>query len=281
LTIGTAMAISGAAASPNMGYHSSPVLSFLLTLFNARLGWWLGTPGKYGQETYKLESPAFALQPLLAEAFGRTDRTHPYVYASDGGHFENLGLYEMVRRRCRFILVVDAGADPACSYEDLSGAIRKVRSDMGISIEVPDEAQRGIFSRSNTPVHQHGGRPPELRIAFLGTIRYSDVDAKESPLTAAVRQKYDGVLVYIKPAFYNTKEPLDVVNYANTHTTFPHETTADQFFSESQFESYRALGLFAVGRMCETIEGRPGTPFQRFLASVRTYVNAAPAREAV
>src|SRR5215467_4313989 len=143
------MAISGAAASPNMGYHSSPVLTFILTLFNARLGWWLGNPGKAGGSTYRQESPFWALRPLFAEALGQTDEDHPYVYASDGGHFENLGLYEMVRRRCRFIVVVDAGADPKCEYEDLSGAIRKIRSDMGISIDVPDAKERLIYPRSS------------------------------------------------------------------------------------------------------------------------------------
>src|SRR5262249_32138681 len=79
LTLGTAMAISGAAASPNMGYHSSPVLTFLMTLFNARLGWWLGNPGPAGNRTYFRDSPRWALRPLLAEAFGETDKTHPYV----------------------------------------------------------------------------------------------------------------------------------------------------------------------------------------------------------
>ena len=129
-----AMAISGAAASPNMGYHSSPIVTFLMTLFNARLGWWLGNPGQTGQDSFRRESPKWALQPLFAEAFGWTDEHHPYVYVSDGGHFDNLGLYEMVRRRCQTIVVVDAGADPTCGFEDLSAAIRKIRSDMGIPI---------------------------------------------------------------------------------------------------------------------------------------------------
>ena len=88
LPLGTAMEISGAAIASNMSYRSSPVLSFLLTLFNARLGWWLRNPGEHGKKTYQLESPMFALRPLLAEAFGQTDRTHPYalgLFAVDEG----------------------------------------------------------------------------------------------------------------------------------------------------------------------------------------------------
>lgn len=109
IALGTAMAISGAAVSPNMGYHSSPSISLLLALFNVRLGWWLGNPGKNGCETYQTEGPKWAAKPLFYEAFGQTTDESRYVYLSDGGHFENLGLYEMVRRRCRFIVVIDAG----------------------------------------------------------------------------------------------------------------------------------------------------------------------------
>ena len=109
ITLGTAMAISGAAVSPNMGYYSSPSISLLLAFFNVRLGWWLGNPGWQGNNSYATEGPDFAIKPLLQEAFGLTTDDKRYVYLSDGGHFEDLGLYEMVRRRCRFIVVVDAG----------------------------------------------------------------------------------------------------------------------------------------------------------------------------
>ncbi len=84
LSLGTALAISGAAASPNMGYHSSSAVTFLLALFNIRLGWWLGNPGTAGARTYTQASPTVSVGPLLAEAFGLTDARHPYVYLSDG-----------------------------------------------------------------------------------------------------------------------------------------------------------------------------------------------------
>ena len=84
------MAISGAAASPNMGYNSSPIITFLMTLFNVRLGWWLGNPGPKGERTYSHDGPSFAIRPLVNEAFGVTTDDRKYVYLSDGGHFENL-----------------------------------------------------------------------------------------------------------------------------------------------------------------------------------------------
>src|SRR5205807_2018364 len=130
ISLGTAMAISGAAASPNMGYHSSPLLTFLMTFFNARLGWWLANPGYPGEGLWSERGPRSALLSLFAEAAGETDDENQYIYLSDGGHFENLALYEMVLRRCMTIVVVDAGADPEYQFEDLANAIRKIRVDL-------------------------------------------------------------------------------------------------------------------------------------------------------
>src|SRR5207244_4535223 len=144
ISLGSAITISGAAASPNMGYHSSPLVTFILTLLNVRLGAWLGNPGKAGDHTFQLGYPKSSVQPIIDEAFGLTNDTSPYVYLSDGGHFENLGLYEMVLRRCHYIVVIDAGEDPQCSFADLGEAVRKIRIGLGISIEFD---QIDIFPR--------------------------------------------------------------------------------------------------------------------------------------
>ncbi len=252
ISLGTAMAISGAAASPNMGYHSSAVVGLLMTLFNARLGWWLGNPGSAGEKTYDQDGPFWALKPLIAEALGLTDDQSSYVYLSDGGHFENLGLYEMVQRRCHFIVVSDAGCDEKCSYEDLGNAIRKIRIDMGIPIEF--NLPINIFPRS---ANQTGGQ-----YCALACIRYSCVDGA---------QARDGILVYIKPSFYGN-EPRDVYNYAIAHSSFPHESTADQFFSESQFESYRMLGSHILETICG--EGQHAIDFDQFVGLVARHLRS-------
>ncbi len=108
LTLGTAMAISGAAVNPNMGYYTSPGISFLMTLFNVRLGWWLANPANEKID-HSLTGPANSLLPLVREMFGLTSENSPWLLLSDGGHFDNTGLYEMVRRHCPFIVVVDGG----------------------------------------------------------------------------------------------------------------------------------------------------------------------------
>jgi hypothetical protein len=229
ISLGTAMTISGAAASPNMGYHSSPAVTFLMTLFNARLGWWLGNPGVYGRKTYNTASPRFAVWPMIEEAFGLTDNTRPYVYLSDGGHFDNLGLLEMVLRRCHLIVVCDAGRDPACTFEDMANAIRKVRIDLGVPIERIEKFE--IYSKTSGKVGKY---------CAIGEIDYRSVDGEGAE---------NGTLIYIKPCFYGD-EPIDVFHYAHSSKDFPHESTADQFFSESQWESYRMLGYHTMREIC-------------------------------
>lgn len=228
ISLGTAMAISGAAASPNMGYHSSPSITLLLALFNVRLGWWLGNPGAEGESTYKEEGPLTAIRPLVEETFGLTTDEKPWVYLSDGGHFENLGLYEMVRRRCRFIVAIDAGCDPNFAFEDLGNAVRKIFIDLGVRIEF-----QGLNLLRNRPGDKEDG--DSIPYHAIGRVHYAAADGADCK---------DGWVLYIKPAIHFSRfEGAGVRSYATANKTFPHETTGDQWFTESQFESYRALGL--------------------------------------
>jgi hypothetical protein len=233
ISLGTALAISGAAASPNMGYHSAPAVTFLLAFFNVRLGWWLGNPGDAGRNTFDCSCPRIAVRPLLAETFGLTDAANPYVYLSDGGHFENLGLYEMVLRRCHYIVVSDGSCDTDRAFTDLGNAIRKIRIDLGIDIEIQTELLEIQAGTAMSGAH-----------FALGLIRYDRVDHGATA----------GLLIYLKPSLTGN-EPADVIEYANGHEEFPHEPTADQFFDEAQFESYRALGF----HIAEKIFTRPIT----------------------
>ena len=242
ISLGTAVTISGAAASPEAGYNSSPSISFLMALFNARLGCWLGNPGAPGDATFPRSGPRGGVTPVLSEMFGLTTDRSPYVFLSDGGHFDNLGLYSMVLRRCRLILVSDAGCDPERTFEDLGNAIRKIRIDLGVPIEFGDD--RPAF----------GQGVATARDSFQGwavaRIRYSLVDRPAGSLDSD--DEYDGVLIYLKPTLAGG-EPVDVVSYACRREAFPHESTTDQFFVESQFESYRSLGAFQAERMCQAL----------------------------
>ena len=163
ITLGTALAISGALANPNQGYNSSTLVAFIMTLFNLRLGWWLGNPSRHGARTWDRSGPIHAALPLFNEALGTTNESYAYVNLSDGGHFDNLGLYEMVLRRCRHIVVVDAGCDDAYVFEDLGNALRKIRIDLGISIDI----------RAVSPKKEGA----QASYYALGTIRYSNATA--------------------------------------------------------------------------------------------------------
>ncbi len=233
ISAGTAIAISGAAANPNMGYHSSPAMTFLMTFFNVRLGWWLGNPNadcganRVNDAVYREHSPRNGLLQLLKELFGMTDASSDWIHLSDGGHFENLGLYEMIIRRCKFILVCDAGADPKREFEDLGNAIRKIRIDLKVEIEPVKETLRRIGPRTTTKGIGHA----IFRVHYPGGL--------------------EGTLLYLKPSLYEDEDglPRDVVQYAKASKDFPHESTVDQFFSESQFESYRALGRYQLEKV--------------------------------
>src|SRR5262249_22750788 len=157
--------------------------------------------------------------PLVWELLGSTDERGAYVHLSDGGHFENLGVYELIRRRCRYILVVDAAEDTTDTSESLANLIRLCRTDFGVRIDIdttPLRRGEGGFSRWHCAV---------------GTIHYDDVDP------GAVT----GTLVYLRSTLTGD-EPADLRQYAASHADFPHRTTADQFFDEAEFESYRGLG---------------------------------------
>lgn len=244
MKLGTAVGISGAAFSSNMGYHSSSPVALILTLFNVRLGWWLGNPKS--DSTYRLDNPRTSLKVLLAEALGFTTTDHSYIYLSDGGHFDNLGLYEMVLRRCRRIVVSDAGADEKFVFDDLGMAIRKIYIDFGIRVVID---RVGLYPRSTPKADRD-----DPKYCAVGRILYSEVDKGAA----------DGEFVYFKPAFYGD-EPRDIYNYASTNEAFPHQSTLDQFFSESQLESYRGLGEYAVNQVC----GVTGTSAQQEAARQR------------
>lgn len=222
IALSNAITISGAAASPNAGYHSSPSVAFLLTVFNVRLGSWFQNPRR--PDAWRRPGPLSSLKPLLSELFGLSNDRSAFVYLSDGGHFENLGIYELVRRRCRFIVACDASCDPKYEFEDLGNAIRKCRIDLDVDIEIDTSAMR--------PDGDHG---LARHHCALGVVRYDRADPRESV----------GYLLYIK-ASVSGDEPQDVEQYRAEHREFPHQRTSDQFFDEPQFETYRQLGLHVM-----------------------------------
>ena len=247
--LGTATAISGAAASPNMGYHTSPATAFFMALFDVRLGWWMGNPRH--TKKWKSTGPALGLGYLLSEVLANSDQQRSYVYLSDGGHFENLAVYELIRRRCRLIVACDADADGAYQFTDLLSLIEKARTDFGVRIELKYQDIQPVAGSCECP-----------QSCVVGTVYYDPNDDKDC-----------GTLILLKASMpvrsaapcssSDRRLPDDVWRYSDQHKTFPHESTADQWFDELQFESYRALGEYIAGQASERIGDAMDTTLAR------------------
>jgi hypothetical protein len=241
MTLGTALAISGAAASPNMGSKTpSAALTMWLAFLNVRLGFWAPTPNRS-----RWRSPQPRLWPfyLLAECLSQTNDLGSYCYLTDGGHFDNTGLYALVERGCRYIVVVDCGADPKPTFSDIGDAIRRCRIDFGAEIEVPVQP----FKRDDDGLSQSH--------CVVGRIRYSRAHA--AVLGWDQQADRHGIVVWIKPAV-RQKDPADVRQYALENDDFPQQTTGDQWFDEAQFESYRRLGRESVRALLRDVKPQTG-----------------------
>ncbi len=212
------MAVSGAAVSPQMGSATKPGLAVLMALLNVRLGQWLPNPA-----VHLRAGLVFWHYFFLKELFSLTDENDWYVFVSDGGHFDNTGLYGLLERRCKTIIAVDCGADPTRKFEDIANIMRKARIDFGIDIQLDLGKLHG------------DGTSPRAAAGFqVGKIVYPPNQGDVGG---------EGRLVYIKPTMSeDLHESEDLLEYARNHLTFPQETTGDQFFDEGQFESYRELG---------------------------------------
>jgi hypothetical protein len=237
----SAVAISGAALNPNQGYNSNPALAFLMTFFNVRLGWWISNPRKV--DTWPASTgrstPQFALVHLFKELFGKVGDGAKYVNLSDGGHFENMGLYELVRRQCRHIIVCDAEADPEMKFEGMGAAITKCRADFGAEIDLDLRPLRKQEETNYSKAH-----------CVVGTIRYPPPKGQGAPAPVATtccsmgdegRDEYTGVIVYMKTSLVGD-EPADLLAHQLKCAAFPQDSTANQWFTETLFEAYRRLG---------------------------------------
>ena len=226
LNLAAIMAISGAAANSNMGANTIRPLSTTLALLNVRLGYWLPNPKRLILGKFRNSRTMFLLKEMTSSLDENTDR----VLLTDGGHIENLGIYELLRRRCKVIVVADAEADAGMNFPSFIALQRYARIDLGIRIDLPWQAIATTTRAVMAANAGKGAMPPEQKgpHAALGIIHYDNGT--------------QGYLLYLKSSL--TGDENDYVrDYGRRNPSFPHETTADQFFSEEQFEAYRALGF--------------------------------------
>jgi len=140
MTLPAALTISAAAVNPGMGIYSNKFLSVMMTLFNARLGFWVNNPSFEPRKLFGMEMPRWATYIVwwpsffFKELFSKIGTDNRKLNISDGGHIENLAVYELLRRKCRLIMAVDAGADPLSTFADFENLTIRARNEMGIDI---------------------------------------------------------------------------------------------------------------------------------------------------
>jgi hypothetical protein len=238
LTLASAMAMSGAAVSPSMGKMTKYPLTFLLALANIRLGVWVPNP-RWVEELGRrprLRKHSSRPRPfyLLCELFGLNRIGSKYLYVTDGGHYENLGLVELLRRGCTEVYCLDAsGVGAGGEFESLGEAITLARSELGVEIEFDDD---------------DGSTPAEMVPNFVTHFSARDV------VTARIKYRggEEGRLVYVRSAL-TEGVPWDVLAHHQADPRFPNNPTIDQLYTDQKFEAYRVLGSRAAKRATEAM----------------------------
>lgn len=230
------MAASGAAVNPDaassgVGPQRNAVFAMLMALLNIRLGVWLPNPTRYSNKLHASAPNHF--NAGLAGVLDRTSQTARFLEITDGGNFENLGVYELLRRCVKTIVVCDATADPKSSFADLQNLLSRAEADFGVTIAFTPPPLGPLM-----PSVADARFP--LGVAFasqpfvVGDIRYPNGVA--------------GKLYYIKPAVFAGLR-VHVLGFKGAFPAFPDDSTVDQFFDEARFEAYRELGFACVDKM--------------------------------
>ena len=248
-TLGRWVAVSGAAASPGAGAYTTRGLALLLYFLGVRLGHWVRSPADLVPLRWLSDlSWRFLPKPLMlaseasAVYFGG-DR--PWWYLSDGGHFENTGVYALVKREMDFIILSDASCDPRYEFGDVENLVRKARIDFGAEIDFYSREEAShLFTSDGEGLTvlspEDVGNNHSCRGVLLARIRYRERPVRQDD-GSWVPLRPEGTLLVVKPNLHQALD-VDVLAYAQKHDDFPHESTGDQSFDEAQWESYHRLG---------------------------------------
>jgi hypothetical protein len=275
MTLPAAVTISAAAVNPGMGMYSNKFLSVMMTLFNARLGFWISNPRILVRERAIVWWPIYFFRELL----GRIGSGNKMINISDGGHIENLGVYELLRRRCRLIIAVDAGEDGTYAFFDVNNMLIRARNELGLEIrfrenEQPEELIRPrptqVYSRKRYAIADIYQWWDEVTVTNINTRQ------EEKQIVNFPEPQKIGTFIYVKSSvlepkgkpFLSKEDKLKfgTYKYKIYHPDFPHESTGDQFFDEIQWEAYYQLGQYIGADVLgvkdlESYEGKEGPKF--------------------
>ncbi len=248
MTLDTAIAVSGASVNPSRGEKTHALAALLMTLVNARLGYWAPNPKLRPQEGIG----GLRWWPIyhLQEMFRRSDLESSSVHLSDGGHIENLGVFELLRRRCRLIIALDASYDPEYRFGALRNLVVRARNELGLAIDFRQTPEEHIL-----PWAGNGFSESHFVIADVRALRGFFAQPRDAD--------FHGLLVYAKASLRmperRPETPSPGYDYKTHHAAFPHESTTDQFFDGSQWEAYRHLGRFVAADLLN-VDATEGVP---------------------
>lgn len=262
----TAMAISGAALNPGtgvggLGTTRNKLVSFMMAFFHLRLGWWLANPNTKNKKSF-FKKPNFIVPGLTQGVFAYNNKEDStFIELTDGGHFENTGIYELIRRKLPIIMLSQAGADPKFTLEDIANVMERVRVDFGVTIRfLEDYGLNDIL-----PNDDNNANPVEKKFNL----------SKKGFAIAKIKypNKKFGYLIVIKSLMIKDL-PLSLFHYKAVNTDFPNQTTADQFFDENQFEAYRELGYQLTKQMAKEVCKTNNDPESISLVALQTWLTS-------
>jgi Patatin-like phospholipase len=262
LTLPAAVAMSGAALSPSMGKETRWPLRFLMALANIRLGVWVPNPRKLDEFTgtgrhqhgQHRRYPRPRSSYLLRELFGRNSIESTYLYVTDGGHYENLGLVELLRRGCSEVYVFDASND---DFTAIGDAVTLARSELEVELAVDYESLKPDATTGLSSAD-----------CVSAPITFRDVDSGGETL--------QGQLYYARLTL-TASSPTDAKAYARKDPHFPHDPTTDQLYTDQRFEAYRSLGAHAASSALALHAARRWAAPWAASGIVRSAVRDAPA----
>ncbi len=247
LTIGQWIGISGAAFSTGIGRGTGLGTALVFGLANIRLGWWWDS----GQPSRQYVWPMWRNQTFLDREFrahfvGQDDS---HWYLSDGGHYENTGVLELLRRRVGFIVCCDCGADPNYTYEDSANLMRLARIDFGAEFELISPEKAPVLAARAAEIGRYfAGDEDELAEKPQGKNNQCALLYRVTFASNDTNQPTECFVLMLKPRLI-LDAPLDLFEYQTKNPDFPQQTTFDQFFDEAQWESYRKLGAMIGSRI--------------------------------
>lgn len=273
------VALTGAAVAPSMGKFTKFWLRQVMTILNLRLGAWIPNPAspeafakadEAGLSRWLNRCPGLVL--WFREFRGRHYVSSRHVYVSDGGHYENLGIVELVRRGCTEIWALDASNDDRGSWRSLAESLNLVSSELGCTVEGDFEGFAAVADAED----------PTKRLVHATTtdVLVRGMQEKERPEGADPGsdpglEAYSCVIHVVRLGMTARTSPV-IRELGSRYKRFPYDSTLNQLYTAERFDLYRSLGYDSTRAALDAVVARSAAAAKKAAPARKT----APARKA-